>query len=73
MAGSPYLGAPVVTGGTQTLRVGQPGWLRHPNGPKRQYPTLTGRHAADVAVVGGGMTGARGPGICIGGDLDCAA
>ena len=58
MAGSPHLGAPVVTGGTQTLRVGQPVWLRHANGPKRQDPTLTGRHAADVAVVGGGMTGA---------------
>ena len=47
-----------MTGGTQTLRVGQPIWLHHAGRPKRWYPTLAGPHTADVAVVGGGITGA---------------
>ena len=40
------------------LRVGQPVWLRHAGRPKRRYPTLSGRHEASVAIVGGGITGA---------------
>jgi glycine/D-amino acid oxidase-like deaminating enzyme len=52
------LGALVVTGATPTLRVGQPVWLRHADRTKRRYPILSGSLAADVAIVGGGMTGA---------------
>jgi glycine/D-amino acid oxidase-like deaminating enzyme len=47
-----------VTGRQQTLRVGQPVWLRHAGRPKRQYPILSGHHDTSVAIVGGGMTGA---------------
>jgi len=39
------------------LRRGRPVWLPR-GGARRRYPALAGRHAADVAIVGGGMTGA---------------
>ena len=42
----------------QPLRVGQPVWLRHVGPPKRQYPILSGHLDTNVAIVGGGMTGA---------------
>jgi glycine/D-amino acid oxidase-like deaminating enzyme len=40
------------------LRAGQPVWLRHTGPASRQYPILSGRHDASVAIVGGGITGA---------------
>jgi glycine/D-amino acid oxidase-like deaminating enzyme len=41
------------------LRRGQPVWLPATNGKSKQsYPPLRGLHEADVAIVGGGMTGA---------------
>ena len=47
-----------MTGRRQTLRVGQPVWLRDAGRPKRQYPILSGHHDTNVAIVGGGLTGA---------------
>jgi glycine/D-amino acid oxidase-like deaminating enzyme len=38
------------------LRRGRTIWLG-PAPPRAKYPTLTGHHHADVAIVGGGMTG----------------
>ena len=58
MAGGARLGASLVTTRQQTLRVGQPVWLRHAGRPKRQYPSLSSHHDTSVAIVGGGMTGA---------------
>lgn len=41
------------------LRQGQPVWLAPERRPKdTRYPTLRGHHQTDVAIVGGGMTGA---------------
>jgi len=40
------------------LRVGTPIWLVGGPPRGRRYPTLIGNHEADVAIVGGGMTGA---------------
>jgi glycine/D-amino acid oxidase-like deaminating enzyme len=42
------------------LRRGRPVWLaeRNGRGSPRRYPSLRGRHTCDVAIVGGGMTGA---------------
>jgi glycine/D-amino acid oxidase-like deaminating enzyme len=41
------------------LRVGTPIWLsRARRRQKRQYPTLNARQQADIAIVGGGLTGA---------------
>ena len=42
------------------LRRGRPVWLAERNGRgfPRRYPSLRGRHTCDVAIVGGGMTGA---------------
>lgn len=40
------------------LRVGVPLWLSRAPAAKRRYPVLRGQATADVAVVGGGMTGA---------------
>ncbi len=45
-------------GSTPTLRLCHPGWLRQADRPTRRYPTLSGALAADVAIVGGGITGA---------------
>ena len=39
------------------LRRARPMWLPRGGAPRR-YPALAGRHEADVAIVGGGMTGA---------------
>lgn len=39
------------------LRIGESVWLDHAP-PPQAYPPLRGRHDADVAVVGGGITGA---------------
>ena len=40
------------------LRVGVPFWLSQGVAPTRRYPVLRGRATADVAIVGGGITGA---------------
>jgi glycine/D-amino acid oxidase-like deaminating enzyme len=40
------------------LRLGQPIWLRSLSKPKPTYPSLTGHRQKDVAIVGGGITGA---------------
>jgi len=40
------------------LSIGQPLWLDGDARPNRRYPSLSGRHQASVAIVGGGMTGA---------------
>jgi glycine/D-amino acid oxidase-like deaminating enzyme len=40
------------------LRRGQPVWLPASTSPRQRYPALRGHHDADVAIVGGGMTGA---------------
>jgi hypothetical protein len=40
------------------LRLGQPIWLRSLSKPKPTYPSLTGHRQSDVAIVGGGITGA---------------
>jgi glycine/D-amino acid oxidase-like deaminating enzyme len=40
------------------LRIGVPLWLSGRNTPRRRYPMLRGRVTADVAIVGGGITGA---------------
>ena len=40
------------------LRLGNPVWLNGSTTPHQTYPVLTGRHQADIAIVGGGMTGA---------------
>src|SRR5262245_42749027 len=41
------------------LRRGRPLWLLSGDGrPTRRYPSLKGHHEADVAIVGGGITGA---------------
>jgi glycine/D-amino acid oxidase-like deaminating enzyme len=40
------------------LRSGQPIWLRHALPIQLTYPVLAGRLQTDVAIVGGGMTGA---------------
>ena len=40
------------------LRLGGPLWLSQTVAPKRRYPLLRGRFMADVAIVGGGITGA---------------
>jgi glycine/D-amino acid oxidase-like deaminating enzyme len=40
------------------LRLGRPVWLNSSPAPQQTYPALTGRHQADIAIVGGGMTGA---------------
>ena len=40
------------------LHIGTPLWLSGRVGPKRRYPTLRGQATADVAIVGGGITGA---------------
>jgi glycine/D-amino acid oxidase-like deaminating enzyme len=40
------------------LRIGVPLWLSRGVAPKRRYPPLRGRVTADVAIVGGGITGA---------------
>lgn len=40
------------------LRAGQPVWLPAAAGSAQRYPALTGDHETDVAVVGGGITGA---------------
>ena len=40
------------------LSIGQPLWLDGDARPSRRYPSLSGKHQASVAIVGGGMTGA---------------
>jgi glycine/D-amino acid oxidase-like deaminating enzyme len=40
------------------LRIGKPIWLDRGKHPGRRNPSLSGRHDASVAIVGGGMTGA---------------
>jgi len=40
------------------LRIGVPMWLSRRDAPKRRYPLLRGAATADVAIVGGGITGA---------------
>jgi glycine/D-amino acid oxidase-like deaminating enzyme len=40
------------------LRTGRPLWLHHGASLSRRYPSLSGKHQASVAIVGGGMTGA---------------
>ena len=40
------------------LRIGMPMWLSQRFVPTRQYPVLRGPVTADVAIVGGGITGA---------------
>lgn len=40
------------------LRVGVPLWLSRGSAPKQRYPALHGHVTADVAIVGGGITGA---------------
>ena len=40
------------------LRAGRPLWLPATARVQRRYPKLSGPHETDVAVVGGGMTGA---------------
>lgn len=40
------------------LRHGRPVWLRLDREPARRFPTLTGHRQVEVAIVGGGMTGA---------------
>src|SRR5687768_16933425 len=41
------------------LRQGQPVWLALKSTPQvTRYPMLRGRHQTEVAIVGGGMTGA---------------
>jgi glycine/D-amino acid oxidase-like deaminating enzyme len=40
------------------LRLEQPIWLRSLSKPKPTYPSLTGHRQKDVAIVGGGITGA---------------
>jgi glycine/D-amino acid oxidase-like deaminating enzyme len=40
------------------LSIGQPLWLDGDARPNRRYPSLSGKHQASVAIVGGGMTGA---------------
>src|SRR6185437_17069388 len=40
------------------LRLGQPIWLRSLSKSKPTYPSLTGHRQRDVAIVGGGITGA---------------
>ena len=48
---------PLVSDPQDSLRLGQPIWLRH--APRTQrYRSLSGRHETTVAIVGGGMTGA---------------
>lgn len=44
--------------GTRLLRRGQPIWLDGPSHSTRRYPALSGTRLADVAIVGGGITGA---------------
>ena len=49
-----------MTRSTASLRRGRPVWFaesHHVHGARR-YPTLRGPHACDVAIVGGGITGA---------------
>src|SRR5262245_29428290 len=41
-----------------SLRRGQPIWLPVGARPRQRYPSLRGHHEADLAIVGGGMTGA---------------
>jgi len=38
------------------LRIGAPVWLSQKH--EQEYPTLRGRHEADVVIIGGGITGA---------------
>src|SRR5689334_20709122 len=40
------------------LRSGRPIWLRKADHLSHTYPTLGGRHQADIVIVGGGFTGA---------------
>ena len=40
------------------LSIGRPLWLDRETHPGRTYSRLSGRHEANVAIVGGGMTGA---------------
>jgi glycine/D-amino acid oxidase-like deaminating enzyme len=47
-----------MSGVQRRLRSGEPLWLHHGARRKRRYPSLSGKHEADVAIVGGGMTGA---------------
>lgn len=42
----------------QTLRLGQPLWMKDATRPRQFYPSLSGHHEVDVAIVGGGITGA---------------
>lgn len=41
-----------------TLRLGRPFWLERTADRATRYPRLSGAHQTDVAIVGGGMTGA---------------
>jgi glycine/D-amino acid oxidase-like deaminating enzyme len=47
-----------VTSIQQSLRLGQPVWMRRATGRAQRYPSLSGNHETSVAIVGGGMTGA---------------
>ena len=40
------------------LRVGTPIWLVRKDSRRSRYPSLAGKHDADVVIVGGGLTGA---------------
>jgi glycine/D-amino acid oxidase-like deaminating enzyme len=40
------------------LRKGKPIWLKHDRPPATRYPALRGHHDTEIAIVGGGMTGA---------------
>ena len=42
----------------RTLRLGRPLWLPDAAGAEQRYPALSGHHDTEVAIVGGGITGA---------------
>lgn len=47
-----------MTATRQKLRIGQPLWLGRAKRRTPRYPSLAGKHATTVAIVGGGITGA---------------
>jgi ribulose 1,5-bisphosphate synthetase/thiazole synthase len=47
-----------VTSTQQSLRLGLPVWMNHTRGRTQRYVSLSGNHETNVAIVGGGMTGA---------------
>ena len=57
MAVAVRVGGPPVIGTQRRLRAGHPIWLPAAS-RRRRYPSLSERHSASVAIVGGGITGA---------------